>query len=404
MTFANLQPDTAQPAHPKLGSIVLLGSLTAFGAVSIDLYLPSLPAIGHSFGAGMAVVQQSMSAFFIGMAVGQLLYGPLSDRFGRRPALLVGAGIYVAASLGCAAAPTIGWLVVGRFVEALGACAGQVVARAIVTDRYRREDSARIFSLLTLVLGVAPMLAPSVGGWLVTVGSWRVIFLLLAGFGVVIGTAVALRLTESRAAATAVQARRENPARSLVALLGHRRLVGYLLAGALNGATLFAYIASAPDLLITQFGFTPGQFSLAFAIIAVGVIGSSQVNRRLLDHFASDDILRVASLGGVVAGGALLVAAQPAMPEWALLVALFAALTSFGFMAANSTAGALAIDPSRAGAASALIGSGSFAVGAAAAALTGLFHDGTPRPMAVVMAVSLAGAAAALHLLALPRR
>ena len=135
MTFANPPFPAVQPAvRPKLGTIVLLGSLTAFGAVSIDLYLPSLPSIGRDFHTSAAAVQQTMSAFFIGMAVGQLLYGPLSDRFGRRPALLVGAGIYVIASLGCAFAPTVGWLVIGRFVEALGACAGQVIARAIVRD------------------------------------------------------------------------------------------------------------------------------------------------------------------------------------------------------------------------------------------------------------------------------
>lgn len=389
-------------AHPKLGSIVLLGSLTAFGAISIDLYLPSLPAIGRDFHASVAAVQQSLSAFFVGMAVGQLLCGPLSDRFGRRPVLLAGAMIYVIASLGCAAAPTIGWLVAGRFVQALGACTGQVVARAIVTDRYRHQDSARIFSLLTLVLGVAPMLAPTLGGWVVSVASWRDIFYVLAAFGVIVGVAVAMRLTESRTATTAALARNENALRALVGLFGHRRLIGYLLAGALNGATLFTYIASAPDLLITQFGFTPRQFGLAFAAIAVGVIGSSQVNRWLLDRYSADRILRVASLVGVVAGLMLVAAALPAGGgRWGILAALFAALTSFGFMAANSTAGALAVDPSRAGATSALIGSAAFAVGAGAAALAGAFHDGTALPMAIVMATALTGAALALHTLAL---
>jgi DHA1 family bicyclomycin/chloramphenicol resistance-like MFS transporter len=396
--------ETAQPAtHPTLGSIVLLGSLTAFGAISIDLYLPSLPAIGRDFHATAAAVQQSMSAFFVGMALGQLLYGPLSDRFGRRPALLVGAAIYVVASFGCAVAPTIGWLVAGRFVQALGASAGQVVARAIVRDRYYHQESARIFSLLTLVLGVAPMIAPTFGGWLVSVASWRDIFFVLAAFGAVIGTVVAFRLTESRSAATAAQARDENPAQSLLSLFGHPRLLGYILAGALNGATLFAYVASAPDLLITQMGFTPGQFGAAFAVIAVGVIGSSQVNRWLLDRYAADRILGIASLVGVAAGLALVAAALPGGGRWTILAALFAALTSYGFMAANSTAGALAIDPSRAGATSALIGSAAFAVGAGAAVLAGLFHDGTPLPMAIIMATALAGASLALHTLALPR-
>ena len=397
-------PDGVAPAaHPKLGTIVLLGSLTAIGAMSIDLYLPSLPAIGRDFAVDAATVQYTMAAFFVGMAIGGLVYGPVSDRFGRRPALLAGIAIYIVASIACVFAPTIDGLVAGRFAQALGACAGQVIARAIVRDRYHHQDSARIFSLLTLVLGVAPMIAPTLGAWLVTFASWRAIFGVLAAVAVVIGVAVATRLTESRSAATAAQAAGESALASFVALLKQRRLVGYLLAGALNGATLFTYIASAPDLLITQFGFTPRQFGLAFAAIAVGVIGSSQVNRRLLDRFDSDRVLAAASLVGIVAGAGL-VAAAFAGGAWPVLITLFACLTSFGFIAANATAGALGIDPLRAGATSALIGSGSFAVGALAATVAAAFHDGTPRPMAVVMAVALAGTAAALHGLALPRR
>ena len=393
----------APAAHPKLGTIVLLGSLTAIGAMSIDLYLPSLPTIGRDFHVAADVVQQSMSAFFIGMAVGGMVYGPVSDRFGRRPALLVGVAIYVAASLGCAFAPSIGWLVVGRFVQALGACAGQVIARAVVRDRYHHQDSARIFSLLTLVLGVAPMIAPTIGAWLVTFSTWRAIFAVLAAVALIIGTAVATRLTESRSAVTAAQAADESILASFAALLRQRRLIGYLLAGALNGATLFTYIASAPDLLITQYGFSPHAFAIAFAVIAVGVIGSSQVNRGLLARYDSDRILGVASLAGVAGGGGLVVAAFTG-GHWPVLALLFVALTSFGFISANATAGALGVDPRRAGATSALIGSASFGVGALAATIAGALHDGTPRPMAVVMAISLAGAALALHALALPPR
>ncbi len=405
MTLANpdLSPAQATRVQPKLGTIVLLGSLTAIGALSIDLYLPSLPAIGRGFHADATAVQHSMSAFFLGMAIGGLVYGPVSDRIGRRPALLAGIVLYVAASIGCAFAPTIGWLVAGRFVQALGACAGQVIARAVVRDRYHHQDSARIFSLLTLVLGVAPMIAPTVGAWLVTFASWRVIFAVLAAAGTIIGAAVLARLDESRSASTAAQAADESPLRSFVILLGKRRLVGYLLAGALNGATLFTYIATAPDLLITQYGFTPRAFALAFAVIAVGVIGSSQVNRLLLARADSDSILGIASLVGV-AGGVGLVGAAFAGGPWLVLAFLFVTLTSFGFMAANATAGALGVDPLRAGSTSALIGSASFAVGALAATIAGAFHDGSPRPMAVVMAVSLAGAAASIHGLALRKR
>jgi len=403
MNFASPDAIALQPeAHPKLGTILLLGSLTAIGAMSIDLYLPSLPAIGRDFAVDAATVQRSMSAFFIGMAVGGLIYGPVSDRFGRRPALLAGIVLYIVASIGCAAAPTIDWLIAGRFVQALGACSGQVLARAIVRDRYHHQDSARIFSLLTLVLGVAPMIAPTIGAWLVTFTSWRSIFGVLAVVALLIGAAVAARLTESRSAATAAQAARESVLGSFALLLRRRRLIGYLLAGALNGATLFAYIASAPDLLITQFGFSPRAFAIAFAVIAVGVIGSSQVNRGLLGRYDSNRILGVASLAGVAGGAGLVVAAVIGV-QWGVLAMLFVTLSSFGFIAANATAGALGVDPLRAGATSALIGSASFGMGALAATIAGAFHDGTPVPMAIVMAVSLAGAALALHTLALPR-
>lgn len=393
----------APPAHPTLGSIILLGTLTAIGALSIDLYLPSLPAIGRDFVVDAATVQRTMSAFFIGMAIGQIAYGPMSDRFGRRPALLVGLGIYMVASLGCAFAPTIDWLVAGRFAQALGACAGQVVTRAIVRDRYRHQDSARIFSLLTLVLGVAPLIAPSLGAWLITFASWRVIFAVLSGTGIVVAIAVATRLTESRSAVTAAQAAGESVFASFAGLLRQRRLIGYLLAGSLNGASLFTYIATAPDLLITQYSFTPRAFAIAFAVIAVGVIGSSQVNRSLLARYDSDRVLGTASIVGAVAGILLIVASFFAA-QWVMLALLFAALSSFGFIAANATAGALGVDPLRAGTTSALIGSASFAVGAVAATIAGAFHDGTPRPMAIVMAVALVGTAAVAHGLALRPR
>ena len=393
-------------ARPSRGTILLLGSLTAFGAVSIDLYLPSLPAIGVALRAEPAAVQQTMAAFFIGMAFGQLIYGPLSDRYGRRPALLTGAVIYVVASIFCAAAPSIEALIIGRFVQALGCCAGQVVTRAIVRDRYATQDSARIFSLLTLVLGVAPLLAPTAGAWLAAAVSWRAIFAVLAAFGLIVGGIVALKLTESRSAATAATARGESIFGGYLDLLQHRRLLGYILAGALNGAVLFSYIASAPDLLIRSYGFTPHQFGLIFAVIAVGVIGSSQVNRMLLDRFASDHILATASIVGTAFGVALLsVAATGLGGPWAVLALLFAVLTSYGFMAANTLAGALAVDPLRAGSTSALVGASSFGCGALAAMLTGLFHDGSAVPIAAIMAAALTASAAALFGLALrPQR
>ncbi|WP_188945511.1 multidrug effflux MFS transporter [Polymorphobacter multimanifer] len=393
-------PSSRQPTR---GELLLLGALTAFGAMTIDLYLPTLPVIARDFGATPAAVQLTFTAFFIGMAAGQLVYGPVSDRMGRRPAILFGCVLYVVASLACAFAPTIEWLVAGRFVQALGCCAGMVVARAVVRDRYDHRDSARIFSLLVLVLAVAPMIAPSVGGWLGAGVSWRAGFVALALFGGCIVAVVFWRLDESRSAATEAKARGEKWWESYADLFRHRRLMGYVLVGAANGATLFGYIATAPDLVIDVWGFTSGQFSMIFAFIAFGVIGSSQVNRALLKRHSPDAVLAVAVLVAALFGLGVLGLALAGAGHWWMIGAFFAVLTSNGFIAANALAGALNVDPLRAGATSGLYGAGNFAVGAVASAVAAVLHDGTALPVSLVMAVALIGAALAYYGLARPR-
>lgn len=390
--------------HPTRGEFFLLGSLTAFGAISIDLYLPTLPSIARAFDVAPAATQLTLSAFFIGMGLGQLVYGPLSDRLGRRGPLLFGCTLYVAASLACALAPSVAWLTFGRFVQALGCCAGMVVARAVVRDRYDHRDSARIFSLLTLVLAVAPMLAPTVGGWLATAVSWRAIFVVLAVAGGAIGLSALFNLDESRSGATRLKALDQHPARTYLELLTHRRLLGYAMVGALNGATLFTYIACSPDLVINIWGFSTRQFGLIFALIAVGVIGSSQINRQLLLRHSPDAILGVACLAALAAGGVLLGVTYAGLGHWWIIAALFAALTTNGFINANALAGALNTDPLRAGAISGLFGAASSGIGGAVSALAAGAHDGTARPLAMVIVIALTLACAAFYGLARPSR
>jgi DHA1 family bicyclomycin/chloramphenicol resistance-like MFS transporter len=394
---------TASIRQPSLGEILLLGSLTAFGAVTIDLYLPTLPAIARDYGTSAAAVQLTLSTFFVGMALGQLFFGPLSDRIGRRPTILIGCAVYVAASLFCALAPTIEALVVGRFFQALGCCAAMVTCRAIVRDRYDHRDSARIFSLLMLVLAIAPLLAPTVGGWIAAAAGWHAVFYAFVAVGVAISAAVGLRLDESRSAATAQAARGQDVLSAYARLLGHKRLIGYLLVGAANGATLFSYIAASPDLVVNSWGFSESQFGLVFAAIAVGVVGSSQVNRLLLKHRSPDAILAWATLGAAAAGVALWLVALFDAPMLVVLAAVFVALSSNGLIAANASAGALNVDPLRAGAISGLMGGINFGMGAAASALAAAMYDGTARPLAANVAVALLLAAAAYHLLAKPR-
>lgn len=392
------------PAPTPWGLVVLLGALTAMGPLAIDMYLPSLPAIGQDLKASAGQTQATVAAFLAGMAIGQFFYGPAADRFGRRPPMLVGVVIFILATIGCALATTPEQLLLGRFVQALGACAGGVVSRAIVRDRFDHRETARVLSLLMLVMGLAPILAPLLGGALLAFGGWRLNFWFMAAVGVLLAIAAFLRLQESRSAETTLQAQSESPLQAYLALLRQPRLIGYGLAGALNGATLFTYIASSPELLIGTYGISPQMFGWIFGLNAVGVIGANQVNRWLLRTRTPDQVL--ARFSGVAFGFAVLLALAAVTgigERWTILPLLFLVLASYGLMQGNTTAGALSVDPRRAGSTSALLGGLAFGTGALASSLAGVFHDGTPRPMALVMLAALGGSALALRKLALPR-
>jgi DHA1 family bicyclomycin/chloramphenicol resistance-like MFS transporter len=398
-------PDIARPSHTPWGLVFLLGSLTAFAPMSIDMYLPAFPAMGAELGADASQQQATLAFFLFGMAIGQFLYGPASDRFGRRTPILVGITVYVAASIACALATGPEWMIAARFVQALGGCAGAVVARAVVRDQFDHTETARMLSLLTLIMGLAPILAPVSGAVVLQALGWRAIFWVLAAFGALCGAAVFLRLKESRSEATAAQARSENPLRAYRVLISNRRLIGYCLGGALNGALLFTYISSSSGLIIETFGFSPFAYTLVFGGNAFGVIGAGQVNRMLLRRLSPDQVLARASLAALGFGVLLLAAAVTGVGgQWTVLPLLFCCLASYGLMAGNTMAGALSVDPTRAGSTSALMGGLSFASGAFASWLGGVLHDGTAVPMAGVMMACLLGSSAALWGLALPRR
>ena len=395
---------TAPASRTPWGLVTLLGALTAMGPLAIDMYLPSLPALSAELRATPAAAQWTVAAFLAGMAAGQLVYGPMSDRVGRRPTVLTGVAIYLAGSLACALAPSIGLLIAARFLQALGAASGTVVARAVVRDQFGHVDTARILSLMMLIMGLAPILAPLVGGVLLTFIGWRAIFWVMTTFGLALGACLFARLTESRSAEVAAHAKGEHPVRAYLELFAYRRLVGYALGGALNRAVLFTYISSSPDLLIGIYHIPPAAFGWVFGANAVGVIGGNQVNRHLLRRWTPDQILLRASLVSAVFAVLLTAAAVTGIGgRWVLLPILFVLLSSYGFLQGNTMAGALNVDPRRAGSTSAIMGSMSFATGAVAAWGAGVLHDGTPRPMAIVMLAASLGAAISLRKLAVPR-
>jgi DHA1 family bicyclomycin/chloramphenicol resistance-like MFS transporter len=399
--------DSLIPARPRTpwGMVILLGLLTAMGPLAIDMYLPSLPAMGRELHAVGGQAQTTVSAFLAGMAIGQFFYGPASDRFGRKPSIMTGVVIYVLASAACAMAQTADQLIAFRFLQALGACAGGVVSRAVVRDQFNHAETARMLSLLMLVMGLAPILAPLGGGLLLQFGGWRLIFGFMTVFGVLVGVAAMLRLKESRSEETLAQAASETPMRAYLELLKQRRLMGYAGVGALNGATLFTYIAASPELLIETYKVPAAEFGWVFGVNAAGIIGANQVNRFLLRRHHSDAILARANLCAMGFGALLTLAAFTGFGErWTILPLLFLLLSMHGFVQGNAMAGALNVDPRRAGSISALMGFVSFGAGALASMASGVLHDGTARPMAVVMLTCVIGAGVTLRAVALKKK
>lgn len=398
----SVSPQKSSPhktARPALRDVVLIGMLAAFGAFSIDLYLPALSAIAADFGADISDVQATMSAFLLGMAVGQLVFGPLSDRIGRRGPLLAGIAIYTLASIALTLVPTLELLVAGRFVQALGACAGMVIGRAIVRDRFDTTESARLFSFTFLIVGVAPMLAPSAGALILEVADWHMIFLVLAAFGLVAGVLAWRFIPESRTEETARQAAAEHPAQSYMAALSNRRVLGYVVAGGLNGSAMFTYLATSPALFMDYYGQSAHDFGLIFTFNAVGLLLATQFNRAMLRRFMPAEVARGASLLAFIFSLLLLVLALAVdgPPMWATIAMIFLILSSYGFVGANLSALALSEMPARAGVVSALIGSASFLFGALASAATAPLVTRGPATLAGALVIGLGGSIAAMY-------
>lgn len=374
----------------NLRMVLILGALSAFGPLAIDFYLPAFPAMAQAFATDEKHVQTTLAAYFLGLSIGQLAYGPVADRFGRRKPLLFGVTLFILASLACAYAPNLDTLVLARFVQALGGCAGMVLSRAIVSDKCDPVASAKVFSQLMLVMGLAPILAPMLGGVLVNLAGWQSIFLVLSLFSAACLLAVSLGLPESLPADMPRQPL-SGALRQYLRLLNDRVFLGHALTGGIAIAGMFAYIAGSPFVFIKLYGVPAEHYGWLFGTNAAGFILVAQVNARLLAK-RGPAFLLVRAVWMYLAAGLLLLGVAALRPSqlWPLLVPLFVCIASLGCIIPNASACAMSGQGARAGSASALMGCLQFSVAAGAAALVGLLHDGSAVPMTLV--ISLCGA------------
>ncbi|MEU1704453.1 multidrug effflux MFS transporter [Streptomyces sp. NPDC005706] len=391
-------PETARSAgtaRPAAGTapaglllVLLLGGLTATTPLAMDMYLPSLPEVTRTLHAPAATVQLTLTACLAGMALGQLVVGPMSDRWGRRRPLLAGLAVYLVATALCALAPNVETLVGLRLAQGLAGSAGIVIARAVVRDLFDGLAMARFFSSLMLVSGVAPIVAPLIGGQILRVTDWRGVFVVLTVAGAALTALVWARLPETLPPARRHQGGVGEALRAMRGLLADAPFSGYLLAGGFAFASLFAYVSASPFVVQEIYGASPQTFSLLFGLNSVGLMITGQINGKLLvGRVALEKVLAVGLAVTVLAAAALLLMSTGAFGEAGLVpvaAALFVLMSALGITLPNAQSLALLRTRHAAGSASALLGTSSFLIGAVASPLVGVAGEHTAVPMAVV--------------------
>lgn len=391
------QKATPAAKQPLALLVVILASLTAFAPLSIDMYLPSFPQIAADFGVSVARVELSLATFFIGLAFGQLLYGSATDRFGRKKPLYVGLRVYCLASLACAFAPNVETLIVLRFFQALGACGGIVIARATVRDLFDHAESARVFSLLMLVMGVAPILAPLIGGYVSLFFGWHAIFAVVSIISAICLAAVYRFLPETREPNPNI--RLSKTFGTYLNILKDREFLGFTLAGGLAQAGMFAYITGSPFVFIELFGVPAQNYGWIFGSNALGLIALSQLNGRLVKSYDPTTILRFCLMATACFGVLLMCAGVFHLGFWGVAIPVFLYVASLGMIFPNSTAGALSKQSANAGSASALLGSLQYGLAATASSMVSYFNNGTSIAMTVLIGVCGIAAFLAFNLL-----
>ncbi len=389
-------PASAKATRP----VPILAALSSLSPLALDMYLPALPAITVALGTSAGGLQRTLMVFFIGQGIGMLLAGPLSDRIGRRPLILTGVLLFCLASLGSAFTQSIDALLMLRFLQALGCGTAVVLARSMVHDLFPPREAPRVLSVMALVAGVAPLLAPLIGAVLLTVLGWRAIFLVLAALGVA-GIAVTwLYLPESYPASQRGATSYRSAFAAYGRILVNRRGLGYALISGLTSGALFTYLAGAPFVFIEHFGLSPFGFSLLFGVNVAAIMAASYINTRLVGRFGPRLLLDVGIGIFVVAAITLALAGTLGLAGlWGVAVPLVFVVGMHQFVLANSLARLMALFPRNAGAAAATQGALMFALGAAGSGLISLLHNGTPAPMSLVIGLMGVGVLASRFLL-----
>ncbi len=370
----------------SLWLLAILSALMAFASISTDVYLPAMPVMAQALHASAGQLEMTISGYLIGFSLGQLLWGPLGDRYGRRLPVAVGLLLFIAGCAGCALSTSAPMVITWRAVQAVGACASVVLARAMIRDLYQGHRAAQMLSTLMTVMAVAPLIGPSVGSLILKLGSWQLIFWAMTAFAALTLGAL-YTLPETLPAARRNHAPLSQAFTRYGQLLTDRRIIGYASAGGCFYGAMYAYIAGTPFAYIDYYHLSPQGYGVIFAAGVVGIMLANQVNARLVKRLGSDQLMRIGTVVAALAGVWLAVDAWGGIAGlMGLVVPLFVFVACAGLIIANSIVGALQGFPEVAGAVSALVGALQYGTGIIGSGMVGAFADGTPRPMATVIA------------------
>src|SRR5690554_2484198 len=367
--------------------IMILGTLCTISPFSIDMYLPGFPAIAQSLNTSISNVQLSLTSYLVGISIGQLFYGPLLDKFGRKKPLYNGLIIYILTSIACAFTYSVDHLILMRFLQAIGGCVGMVAAQALVRDLFPLDKTAQVLSLLTLVIAVSPMIAPTVGGYVTAHFGWQAIFLVLAAITTLILLGLKWYLPAGAHPDSSISLRPKRVIKNYLLVLKNRQFLTYMLVGGIAGAAPFAYIAGSADVFMNKYGISETGYGWIFALLATAMIGSTQLNHILLRRYTSQQIIRV-SLAYQSVVGVIMIAGVwlQWLDVFTLIFLMFIFLTGHGLNSPNTAALSLAPFAKNTGSASAMMGSMRMAMAGVVSALVSVVHTGTALPMVFMMA------------------